>query len=316
MKKIESYAGLLLHGLDGSNPLAFFAALGATVAAHRIFPETRLSWSFVDGAWRPVLTGCEQQKDVFLEQLHSALHKAPMWMFEIDSKLPFPVEKYVEALKMSAGQAGIESRRDCDLLAAFGTEMYPEPDTKKVLNFQDTRLRMVRSGDSAGQGFPVYARAIREATGVAHLRRTLFEPWDYLDSSFSSLRWDPIEDQRYALRWRDPSKAGRDDGPGGMLGANSLAIEALCCLPTMPVGRSAETTGFQRRHRQGTFFTWPIWNAAVSLDTVRSLLSLAALGHPDIPRRELEKMGIVEVFRSQRVQQNQYYSNFAPAQPA
>lgn len=316
MTETDLSHGLVLRGIDGSNPLAFLAALGAAVTAHRIFPETRLGWLFTDGGWRPVLTDCERREEEFLAKLHAALHAAPMWVFETDRKLPFPVEKYVEALKRAVRKASIDSRRDCDLLAALGSEMFPEPDAKKLLTIQDTRLRMVRSGDSAGQGLPVYAQAIREATEINHLRRTLFQPWDYLDSGFSSLRWDPIEDQRYALRWRDPSKSGRDDGPGGMLGANSLAIEALCCLPTMPVGQSVETTGFLRRQGLGTFFTWPIWNAGVCLDTVRSLLSLAALGSLDVPRQALERMGIVEVFRSQRIQQNQYYSNFAPAQPA
>lgn len=307
--------GLVLRGLDGGNPLAFLAALGTAVTMHRVNSETRLGWLSMEGGWRPVLAGCEQREDQFLQELFSALKDRPMKVFEIDGKFPFPVEKYIAALLAAVEEAGNNARRDVDLLAAFGTEMFPEMDAKKVMIFQDTRLRMVRSGDSAGQGLSVYARTIREATEVDHLRRTLFTPWDYQDSGFSSLRWDPIEDQRYALRWRDPSKSGRDDGPGGMLGANSLAIEALCCLPTIPVHRSAETTGFQRYPRQGTFFTWPIWNACISVDSARSLLALSALGRMDVPRYELEQMGIVEVFRTQRIQQNQYYSNFSPAYP-
>lgn len=307
--------GLVLRGLDGSNPLAFLAALGTAVTMYRVNSETRLGWRLMEGSWRPVLAGCEQREDQFLQELFSALKDAPMKVFEIDGKFPFPVEKYTAALLAAVEEAGNNARRDVDLLAAFGTEMFPEMDAKKVMLFKDTRLRMVRSGDSAGQGLSVYARNIREATEVDSLRRTLFKSWDYQDSGFSSLRWDPIEDQRYALRWRDPSKSGRDDGPGGMLGANSLAIEALCCIPTMPVHQAAETTGFQRYRGQGTFFTWPIWHACVSLDTVRSLLALSALGRMDVPLHELERRGIVEVFRCQRIQQNQYYSNFSPAYP-
>ncbi len=86
-----------------------------------------------------------------------------------------------------------------------------------------------------------------------HLRRTLFEPWDYGDHGFSSLRWDPLEDQRYALRWRDPSKSGANDGPGSMLGANSLALEALQAFPVIWTGREAETTGFHRNGRRSVF---------------------------------------------------------------
>ena len=87
---------------------------------------------------------------------------------------------------------------------------------------------MVRSGDSAGQGLPFYAKEMRKKVGIDHIQRTLFHAWDYQDTGYS-LRWDPIEDQRYALRWRDPSKSSQ----GTMLAANSLAVEALQWFPTL-----------------------------------------------------------------------------------
>lgn len=316
MKPNETQTDWPLIGLDGANPLAFLAALGTGLIASTIWPHSRLCWRLLDGNWRPILSCPESDQERLLEQFHAALRDASTIAFGIDNKLPFRADKFASVLKTSAAGAHPDRRRDCDFLAAFGTEIGPEMDAKKNPLFRDTRLRMVRSGDSAGQGLPVYARVIRQATGIVHLRRTLFEPWDYGDHDFSSLRWDPLEDQRYALRWRDPSKSGANDGPGSMLGANSLALEALQAFPVIWTGREAETTGFHRNGRREVFFTWPIWSASIGMDTVRSLLTLPALADDEPPKEELAAMGIDEIFRCQRIQQNQYYSNFSPARPA
>ena len=126
--------------------------------------------------------------------------------------------------------------RPVDFLASFGTELYP--DIKKD-EFQATRFRMVRSGDSNKQGMLSYAKANLEAVDRSHIERALFNSWDYGDDG-SGLRWDPIEDRDHALRWSDPSASMQ----GVMLAANCLAVEALRCFPTFAIGEQAHTPGF------------------------------------------------------------------------
>ena len=234
-----------------------------------------------------------------------------MAVFEIDDKMPFDAEKFSQHLRNAHANASITNRRDADFLCSFGTELYPDPKTGV---FQDSSLRMVRRGDAAGQGFPVYAREIRKRVDIEHIVRTLFHPWDYRDEGYR-LRWDPIEDQRYALRWRDPSKSNLSDGLGTMLAANSLAVEALPLFPTLLVGKRTSTTGFQELHRRRVHLVWPIWRPPVAVDTIRSLLALPDLHKDPPPRSLLVQRGVEEVYFSQRIQQNQYYSNFLPAQP-
>lgn len=310
MNKSNNEPPLILNGVDGGNPLGFLAAMGTAVLSQSFCRDIRLYWSMESGAWRPALLGCEMDKARFTEQLLDALQAASMKPFEIDNKLPFPVELFVANLRKAQETAAPASRRMADFLAAFGSEINPEKGI-----FQDSRFRMVRSGDSAGQGFPLYVRAIRDATDSSALERTLFLPWDYQDDSFS-LRWDPIEDQRYALRWRDPSKSSLKDGPGTMTGANSLAIEALQWYPTIFKDNRLSTTGFHRNSNNEVWFTWPIWEYPIPLNTIRSLLALPDLHGDRPPRAQLAKRGIVEIYRSQRIQQNQYYSNFTSGQPA
>ena len=107
---------------------------------------------------------------------------------------------------------------------------------------------------------------------------------------------------------RDPSK----DAAGTEWGANRLAFEAIPLLMAAPVGRTLVTTGFRGTRGSDTFFTWPIWDIPVSLDTVRSILSLEELQEDAPNRGRLAAMGVREVFRSQRMNTGRY-RNFSPA---
>jgi len=303
--------GLLLWGLDGSNPLGFLASVGVAVVAQERYPGLRVGWRDTGRGWRPSLLECGDDEREFSDRILESLKSAPTTVFDLDKKMPFDAGKFSSALREAQRRSSIMDRRDADLLAGMGTELYPD---KKSGQFQDSKFRMIRSGDSAGQGLPFYAKANIEKLDPERLHLTLFDVWDYQDEGYD-LRWDPIGDQRYALRWRDPSKSRLADGPGMMLASASLALEALRWFPTLPVGRLAETTGFHRVSRREIYFVWPIWTPMVSMDTVRSLLVLPELTHNPIDHDSLARRGIQEVFRSQRIRQNQYYSNFLPANP-
>ena len=311
MRSNDEGTDLVLHGLDGSNPLGFLAAIGAAIVAEKFSPGLRFGWKQTGRGWRPSLQRCGDDERAFSEQILETLREAPTTVFDIDKKMPFDVDRFVSALHEAREHSSIGDRRNVDLLAAMGTELYPD---KRSGQFQDSKFRMVRSGDSAGQGLPFYAKANLKNLGVERLHLALFGAWDYRDEGYS-LRWDPIGDQRYALRWRDPSKSTLADGPGMMLAADCLAAEALQWFPTLPVGRQAETTGFQRKSRREIYFVWPIWTPVLNVDTVRSLLVLPDLAQNPIDHRALARRGVHEVYRSQRIQQNQYYSNFLPAEP-
>ena len=313
----SSDQALVLSGLDGGNPLGFLAAVGTLlILSDRDDGEAdvpRLGWRDTPAGWRPVLAGGGERKAVLCDTLHRSLSEASDEILDIEkmragnkesNKFPFDAHRFAKALDEWAG--GEAERRAADFLAGFGTELYPDP---KKGEFQCTSFKMVKSGDSKGQGMLQYAKLVREKVDRSALERTLFEDWDYEDESYN-LRWDPIENRSYALRWRDPSP----DPTRTMHGANCLAFEALRCLPCMPIGTKSHTTGFRETdHRKA--FVWPIWTPCVNADTVRSLLSLGDLHKTPPHRPALEARGIQEVYSAAVIRPNQYYSNFAPAQP-
>jgi hypothetical protein len=156
-------------------------------------------------------------------------------------------------------------------------------------------------------------RNIVHNTAPESLHRSLFEPWTYRDPLRNlTLRWDPADDSRYALQWRDPSGDPLRAKRGGMLGANRLAIEALPLLPCAPVGNHLHTTAFRGCGARDLSWSWPIWSCPITLDVCRGLVGSTIL-YDEHPNREarLLSLGIVVAFRSRRITVGKFRS-FTP----
>ena len=295
-------------GLDGANPLAFLAALGAFRVLDETWPEAavHMHWEERSGAWRPLFTfAMEAMADELLVRLDTALrayesHPA----LRVDDNLKIPPQRYREYCREAVKVWLNSDFRAAHFAAAFGAEVFTDNDG----NVQDTSFRTM-SG-AGHQHFLKFMRELIEETNAVHLREALFGTWRYRDPG-PSLRWDPEDDRRYALRWREPST----DPLRTVRGANRLAFEAMPLSPVIPKHRRAVTTGFTGQRSSDTFWTWPIWNRPIPLDVCRSLLCLKALLTVEkmTSRAELTGRGIVAVFRTQRISIGKY-RNFTPAE--
>lgn len=167
-----------------------------------------------------------------------------------------------------------------DFMAAFASEVLIEGKGAKPAQIQDTAFRTM-SG-AGHQHFVQFMAQLARETTESQLAEALFSPWRYSDPG-PSLRWDPTDDRRYALRWGEPS----GDPVRTVRGANHLAVEALPLLPVMPVGKRLETTGFTQRRGEGVRWTWPIWEGLLGIDTVPSLLAMRELQQLQPPREKL-----------------------------
>ena len=298
----------LLTGLDGGHPLAFLAAIGTLRIATLVWPESTpaLRWIKASGAWRPVLAvaGVTDQ-EALLAGLHGQLKKMEGHpAFAVGDNLNFTHAEF--RTFAVAAQEQIESDPFlAAFLGAFACEAVLEGQGELLA---DTAFRTMR-----GAGHQHFVKTMRElvvSTTVDHLAASLFNPWCYAESGLS-LRLDPEDDRRYALRWKEPS----GDPSRTERGANRLAIEALPLFSVQPVGRRLQTTGFVTRLRLGTFLTWPIWESMLPLDVIRSLLALSSLQQDKPSRQELAARGIVEIYRCQRISLGKF-RNFTSATPA
>lgn len=294
---------LPLPGLDGANPLGFLAALGTWRTTEAIIPNTRMYWKPIGGHWTPVLLVSKQYSENELaENIHTELLKMkdhPVFTFSNNLKLK-PAEFAAQAEQAIERFFKENDSISIAFLAAFGSALA----TNEQGDIEDTALRTM-----SGAGHQHFLKTMNDLatmTTQKQIHSALFETWLYPEEKVG-LRWDPTEDKRYALAWKNPSS----DTTMTQRGANRLAIEALPLLPTAPVGNHLETTAFTGHKSNNTFFTWPIWDAPVSLDAGRSLLALRDLQTSDSPET-LHSRGIVAVFRSQRITTGKF-RNFTPA---
>ncbi len=313
--------GILLRGLDGSNPLAFLAALGTlrTLTLALSDETVKMSWDQHDGAWRPrVWCSLSNDGDALIAKINDAVSQAAdRASFTIGDNLNLPAGDFrhhlLESLKKLDTAMTPTARIDADFLAAFGSDAIVNDDG----SMQDTALRTM-SG-AGHQHFLKFFRELVAKTDADHLRRALFLKWDYADEGRGmNLRWDPADDRRYALRWDDPST----DPSKTMRGANRLAIETLPLLPTLPTANGLATTAFAGRGARDTFFTWPIWTPPLNADVTRSLLAGVSrlrldegdkLNEP--ARRAIAEqraaLGIASLFTSARITTGKF-RNFTP----
>lgn len=291
---------LTLTGLDGANPLGFLAALGAFRVLNEASPA-RMYWRQDSGKWTPVLSTKNWPSVLSLARILRRRKDSPPLTMANNPQMP--LDKFREAVLAAREQWFTGATQNLELIAALGDSAVPDR-YKPTIN-ADTAWRTM-SG-SGHQHFLKFINEICRITSLRQLQEALFGPWRYADIGYS-MRWDPADDRRYALRWKDPS----EDKVTNVRGANRLAIEALPLFPVMPTARTLETTGFRGSRSTDTFFTWPIWTVPITLDVCRSLLALAELqrDHPDTATLAL--IGVHAVFRSQRITVGKF-RNFTPA---
>ena len=224
--------------------------------------------------------------------------------WRIDKKLPFEADRLRNELVDAITKSSCLCRDRVDTLTSFGVESIR--DDKGI--FQDTALRMVRAGDSTGNGLLAYGNRILDETTKADLHSAMAASWTYEDER-CALRWDPAEYHGYAMQWTNPSTERTVSGRGG----NRLALAAMSLLPTIPHGAKVATVAFCKTKDRNDYFTWPLWNVPCCVNVVRSLLTLPGLQGEQPSPRDLQALGIGAVYRCDRIMTSTYYRNFTPA---
>lgn len=301
---------LILAGLDGSNPLAFLAALGVLRVLTNV-PEltpVRMKWTPVGGALVPSIHNCSEpalDEDVVLRMLDGKLDgdiaEHPVRLLATLSEAKDDNQRRRIFLDQR-DQADATDRTLPDWLAAFASDFAP-PD---AINQLQTARRDYYYGNLT---------SVIRSTTINHLRRSIFQPWDYADPLVNqSLHLDPSEDRRHAHQWNKP--AGDPNRKfGGMLGANRLAIEAIPLFTSFPEAGTLRTVGFTGNRSANTRWTWPLWNVDIPLEVVQSLLLLPEFQQESIRPSDvtmLRETGVVAIYRTQRILVGKT-PNFTPA---
>src|ERR1035441_7051530 len=177
---------ILLTGLDGSNLLAYLAALGTLRVLTSAVSERSVRMSWLDcGYWAPVIHASaaetpDELVDLLAELVCGEASADDAW--KIGKDLTLSCGEFGQTMREAVQKSGHECRETTDFLAAFGSDVYGAGPKREMMS--DTSFRTM-SG-AGHQHFLGFMLELASGTNVEHLRRTLLARWDYGDGRKST----------------------------------------------------------------------------------------------------------------------------------
>jgi hypothetical protein len=302
-----------LPGLEADNLLAFLALLGLLRALEIARPEWRPRASWKGPPWTARLHFADVANESEVAQAAAEGVDALITQFDIDGRKNVDFNrvgyrKYAENVRNCSISAALAAALTAEVPAKRGGALYAAPLVMMFgqghQNFLE-RLVSVPRGD-----LPSRLRKLKSPPNMrdpTKIAEALFARWMRKDDA-DGFRWDPEEDQRYAMRFGDPSREG---AAPTVHGANRLAAIGFLSCPTAPGERSMTAVG-ALRDDEGWGFTWPVWSEPLSRSAIEAFLA-----HPDLVRGELRSLrvlGVLEVQRARRIS-NGKFMNVTRARP-
>lgn len=281
-----------LTGLDGTNPLAFFAALGVQEIFSRDSEQPRLWWSddviphaVVDGEFS-IERIADRALDIFSDWKNSPAITPSLPKGDETNLAESMQRKYrrqkIDELKFLPSDIRIylknagSSRLSRNLSAALVTEgsLTDWKDKSRPVKYRNGEaVKIAKPSDlyftSGQQKFLDIAQRILNDVSQEDLLRGLEGPWRY-ESELSSLGWDVSDDRVYALAATDPSSNKKLTNPG----PEALAVLGMSLHPVFTRTGRTITQGCSGSWKSGNY-SWPIWRKPASPRVVKSLLAHA-----------------------------------------
>jgi len=311
---------LSLPGLDGSNPLAYFAALGMlqvlddsrNCAQER--NRWRLSWRN-EGRWMAVLHGTTDIEAV-IQRLHADVGS---WQDELalqiayddeGKRLPptvanatFDLKPVPETFRSYADEAADNCAPHClrsaRQIAAYGSELVTDNNG----NLKPTALHFT----AGQQSFIGMVRTLQQGMTQDDFREALIGPWRN-DSKLPSLSWNASAPRVYAYRADNPSGEKRGSVPA----ADWLAFVGLRFFPVAS-RRSRLLTACVAGGWKDSTMRWPVWTPPLTTNAIRSVLTWRGLRESDV-HEQASAAGIAALYESRILRSDQGgYGSFSPA---
>lgn len=292
-----------LTGLEGTNPIALLAALGALDALTRAARPARLSWTddLVPTARLSGATDIDDLVRVLSDDRGHAVHDVVLGE-DLNDLKPSPAD-------LAAWAARVGARGDLEAARRFSTVL-AEGALAGNGESKPTHLHFT----AGQQRFLLMVRQLRLAVVPDDLRAAIVGPWSYR-SGTPSLAWDNRGERIYALRAGNPAKESRPSAPG----VEWLAWTGLGLVPVAHHGTSSLRTVGCDSGWKTSAWRWPLWGDPLCLPVVRALMAdpsvVGEAVHRDGRwRRRLEGRGVTAVLEApiRRTDQGGYGS-FGPA---
>ena len=305
----QTYEGTHLTGLDGTNPLGFFAALGVQVLFADESDQPKLWWSNDVIPHAIVSESCSVEKIV--DQATAVFPKwarSPALAPSFNSKdeqgmtdAKFTKEGLRQYLDSSVNKAG----------ETFATALVAE-GSYAIKSGQQVAKPTDLYFTAAKMQFLEMAEKILNSVEPEEVAEGLKGEWQY-QSKLPSFMWDVVDDRIYALSATDPAGDKKLTNPG----PEALAILGISQHPVF-AGRDRKgkdrtlTRGCSGDWKQGEY-TWPLWANPAGLGAVAALLAQATDPNPAHRSNWYPSWGIFKVLQSQiRRSDPGGFGNFSP----
>lgn len=293
-----------LFPLVGTNPLGFFAALGALDVLQRSDAVNAPTLRWTDDLVPHAVLGGARDLDHLIACCDGDRHrwlKSMVLSWESETGPLSDLKPQQQTLRRwgEAVAATLPAgRTEADLFCALVAEgaVAGKGDAKP------THLHFT----AGQQRFLDMVRHLAAAVSPGDFVEALRGPWAY-EKALPSLGWDVRGERIYALRGINPATEQRP----GIPGADWLAFLGLTFFPVATSGNTLRTTGCSPAWKRG-WFRWPLWSAALSPRTVRSLLGDPTVGGASAEARRARGIPMVLQAAIRRSDQGGYGS-FGPA---
>ena len=295
--------GTHLPALEGTNPLGFFAALGAQTAFSGEDEQPCLLWS------EDVTPHAVIDHGFSVERIaEQTLAVAARWK---DSPALNPVRP--DGARVPKGDELKLSPDDITGYLSLRGPIEAGGDLAAALLAEDSLDNQGVSKPSdlyftAGQmKFLGMARKILNEVRYEEVVEALVGPWRYA-SLLPSLGWDVVDDRVYALRANNPAPDKKLTNPG----AETLAILGLSRHPVFAGRERTLTQGCYGTWKSG-HYSWPLWRKAATPNAVKSLLAHAYDGTAEGRQAWYRSWGVFSILRSPIRRSSQGgYGTFGP----
>lgn len=301
--------GVTLHGLDGTSPLGYLAALGALESVAADGAAARLGW-VEEGGWHPVLTGMDSLDAVaeaILADAHSerVVELLSFRSLKIEKNGPKVVAKFSTSASVVrrwlldlVDQERLQVANDAlglvcpEAVSSDGGEAPSPDDLREHAIAWDPTTPLAWSAQptpfdftSRNAQFLDQIRRVRDVITkeavIQEVERGVGTPSDRL------MRWDPLTDTPYAIY----GGAQVQTRPV----TEWLAFRGLCSYPLFAEGDRVRMAGMRGRRKEGTF-RFGLWRTPLSRAMVRTVVAGGWLGDGERARRERAARGIVAAF--------------------
>lgn len=294
---------LILKGVSGANPLGFMATIGLLRLLQGESKAAKVGF-LSDGTFHPYIERFDGDLASVVANDAARPVNERVWFLEYEKSekngmkrvadLKAPPEIFASFLDRCVDEWLDGEGEAAAFAAAFGTSV--AVDGKG--NTKPTAFHFT----AANQQFLGAVEMIRSSVTKEWASQSLFE--GAASRTGTNLRWDPGAERNWALMANNPTVDGTSvDAP-----LEWLAFRGLPLFPSFPKGDRIVTTAV-RGFGNEMALTWPLWNAPISLNTLRSVLQTSWGGAEEARRQR----GVFAMCSSVIRRTSQGFGNFGPA---